>query len=682
MRSTGMDIGHEEWKRKVRSFLAITRDMPPRERNEKLTALYRVLEDRGNSHFAEKHCGLSLSTLLQQVWEKERNDSAGFRPNAEHAASAFSSDRDMVECLLETLRARLDDIYNKLDQMQDGKTFGIDYAFDDGVYRNAGYQTRQTGLNLTDGSKLREMKSNVTRLILRRDAHAPLGFTLVSAFPLVERKEIRCLQDAMDRNGERGVITLRETGRDLRPLVQAEETYRAATPMRQVFLDHMADPDARLSARLDKDRGTGQESLVLFLRTDDPDRQFRAFLSDRGEVTLKAYRRGADYRWKADRVTVPGTEVRNAGKVYVGPGEKAHSWFEARFPQASREIEEVRQNMRSHGLNVRDGTEPAEKKHRIVTVTHQERMARTGSDGRNRYAGTPRHHSGPDRAAKPAYRASEKSSRAPEQGRCKPTPEEMNRQIEYLKRDLNPTVEALIDQSALFDHTPGSWKGREDFYIGIVQKSRTLLYAFQVIREAGCLKDPDLALTASGHISTLQLALAGLAAHKAELELYLTSQLQAYEARTDNGRIQGASASDLARDLAGGRHLAQEIRTVYEVTEGHDHTPDILTIRDAKLQDLSRAERKLAAAFVKTAMRELEKDECVPGVCGIQFEQKRGNGFLQITVPEADGGTTDVRMQVRLMEPFGVTEEEVQRLAEADARSRASVRSSDDYDFH
>jgi len=682
MGSAGMDIEHEKWKDKVRSYLMITRQMSPRERTEKLTALFRALEDNGNSHFAEKHCGISLSALLQQIREKEQNDSAGFRPNAEYAASAFSSDRDMEECLMETLRMHLDDIYHKLDRTQNGNTFVIDHVFDDLEYPAAGYQIHHTGLNLTDGSKLREMESNVTRLILRRDVHAPLGFTLVTAYPLIERRHIHEIQNAMDRNGERSTITLRETGRDLRPLVQAEEQYRAATPMRQVFLDHMADPDARLSARLDKDPGTGQESLVLFLRTDDPDRQFRAFLSDRGEVTLKAYRRGADYRWKADRVTVPGTEVRNAGKVYVGPGEKAHSWFEARFPQASREIEEVRQNMRSHGLNVRDGTEPAEKKHRIVTVTHQERMARTGSDGRNRHAGTPRHHSGPDRAAKPAYRASEKSSRAPEQGRCKPTPEEMNRQIEYLKRDLNPTVEALIDQSALFDHTPGSWKGREDLYIGIVQKSRMLLHAFQVLREAGCLKDPDLALTAFGHISTLQLALAGLAAHKAELEAYLSGQLEAYEARTDNGRIQGASASDLARDLAGGRHLAQEIRTVYEVTEGHDHTPDILTIRDAKLQDLSRAERKLAAAFVKTAMRELEKDGSVPGVCGIQFERKRGKGVLRVSVPAAGENTTDVRVPVGLMEPFGVTKKDAEYLAEADARSRASVRSSDDYDFH
>ncbi|MGN0256395.1 MAG: hypothetical protein ACI4D6_10500, partial [Chordicoccus sp.] len=261
-------------------------------------------------------------------------------------------------------------------------------------------------------------------------------------------------------------------------------------------------------------------------------------------------------------------------------------------------------------------------------------------------------------------------------------PEEVARQTDRLQKDLNPTVEALMDQSVLFDHTPGSWKGREDFYIGIVQKSRTLLYAFQVIREAGCLKDPDLALTASGHISTLQFALAGLVAHKAELESYLAGQLQAYEARTDNGRIQGASASDLARDLAGGRHLAQEIRTVYEVTEGHDHTPDILTIRDAKLQDLSCAERKLAAAFVKTAMRELEKGGSVSGVDRIQFERKRGKGFLQITVSEVDGGITDVRVPVAFMEPFGVTEKDAERLAEADARSRANVRSSDDYDFH
>lgn len=682
MGSAGMDIEHEKWKDKVRSYLMITRQMSPRERTEKLTALFRALEDNGNSHFAEKHCGISLSALLQQIREKEQNDSAGFRPNAEYAASAFSSDRDMEECLMETLRMHLDDIYHKLDRTQNGNTFVIDHVFDDLEYPNAGYQTHQTGLNLTDGSKLREMESNVTRLILRRDTHAPLGFTLVTAYPLIERRHIHELQNTMDRNGERDVITLRETGRDLRPLVQAEEQYRAATPMRQVFLDHMADPDARLPARLDRDAGTGQESLAFFIRADDSARQFRAYLSDRGEVTLKAYRRGADHRWKADRVTVPGTDIRNAGKVYVGPGEEAHNWFKARFPEVWREIGEVRQNMRSHGLNVRDGTEPAEKKHRIVTVTHQERMARTGSDGRNRHAGTPRYHSGPDRAAKPAYRASEKSSRAPEQGRCKPTPEEMNRQIEYLKRDLNPTVEALIDQSALFDHTQGSWKGREDLYIGIVQKSRALLHAFQVLREAGCLKDPDLALTVSGHISTLQFALAGLAAHKAELESYLAGRLQAYEARTDNGRIQGASASDFARDLAGGRHLAQEIRTVYEVTADHDHTPDILTIRDAKLQDLSCAERKLAAAFVKTAMRELEKGGSVSGVDRIQFERKRGKGFLQVTVPEADGGAADVRVPVHIMERFCVTESDAEHLAEADARSRASVHSSDDYDFH
>lgn len=679
MRPARMDIDYDEWRYKVRSFLAITKDMPPRERNAKLTALFRALEDNGNSHFAEKHCGTTQAALLQRIRDKEQRNLAGFRPDKEYAASAFSSERDMVECLLKTIQVRMEDIYRKLDHTPNGETFAIDYAFGDSKYQAAGYQTRQTGLNLTDGSKLREMESNVTRLILRRDVHAPLGFTLVSAFPLVERKEIRHLRDAMDRNGERGVITLRETGRDLRPLVQAEETYRAATPMKQVFLDHMADPHACLSARLNRDPGTGQESLVFFLHTDDPARQFRAFLSDRGEVTLKAYRQGADHRWKADRVTVPGTDIRNAGKAYVGPGEEAHGWFEARFPQAGREIGEVRRNMRSHGLNVRDGTEPAEKKHRIVTVTHQERMARTGSDGRSRHAGTPRYHSGPDRQAKPAYR---ESSCTPEQGRRKPTPEEVARQTDRLQKDLNPTVEALMDQSVLFDHTPGSWKGREDLYIGIVQKSRALLHAFQVLREAGCLKAPDLALTASGYISTLQFALAGLVAHKAELESYLAGRLQAYEARTDNGRIQGASASDLARDLAGGRHLAQEIRTVYEVTEGHNHTPDILTIRDAKLQDLSRAERKLAAAFVKTAMRELEKDECVPGVCGIQFEQKRGKGFLQITVPEADGGITDVRVPVAFMEPFGVTEKDAERLAEADARSRANVRSSDDYDFH
>jgi non-homologous end joining protein Ku len=106
-----MDIDYDEWRYKVRSFLAITKDMPPRERNAKLTALFRALEDNGNSHFAEKHCGTTQAALLQRIRDKEQRNLAGFRPDKEYAASAFSSERDMVECLLKTIQVRMEDIY-------------------------------------------------------------------------------------------------------------------------------------------------------------------------------------------------------------------------------------------------------------------------------------------------------------------------------------------------------------------------------------------------------------------------------------------------------------------------------------------------------------------------------------------------------------------------------------------
>lgn len=141
---------------------------------------------------------------------------------------SFQNADDMHECVTEAILTDLATIYERV-RKSDGEPFTHSVRLADEIYQAEGdevdFRTRNKGLerNIADG-RIREISTDVTCVVLRKNDRMPYGFALVSAFP--------------DPNSE----TAYETGRDLSAIAMETDAYKNGSYVMRAYLRAATEP--------------------------------------------------------------------------------------------------------------------------------------------------------------------------------------------------------------------------------------------------------------------------------------------------------------------------------------------------------------------------------------------------------------------------------------------------------
>ena len=172
-------------------------------------SFWQDVED-SHSHF-DRHVGMSAPDLLDRVF------------GGKGLASSFSSADDMRFCVEEVVVYGLHSLHAALATAQAGERVELSARLDEDAYADLPFEVRHLGMARTPSGEVREMATNSTVVVASVDPDAPLGFSLLTAYPDLRPSELAGLD-------------IEETGRDLAGDVMRTDLWAAASPVRRAYM--------------------------------------------------------------------------------------------------------------------------------------------------------------------------------------------------------------------------------------------------------------------------------------------------------------------------------------------------------------------------------------------------------------------------------------------------------------
>lgn len=283
------------------------------------------------------HTQGTLTSDLDRILTEKKTAQSRFAKDPEEPESTESERADMF--IQENLLYQANQIAAWIKTAKEGDKQAFTATFSPEDYGPVGCGIL---IDYKDNS-IREFHTDSMCTVLRKTEHAPLGFTLVTAYP--------------DMTSD----TITPTGKDLSSIVTQTKAYRQADTVGKMYLTYITNPNNQGLSTYKKGKTPDDSMMMLHVQTRHPNHHHEIKIKE-DDITLKTVAKEPDQygnlsawtvktQYTSQYAKIIGSDYKHVNRVSL-TNDKMFRKFQTEFPVIANQLHDIRNQIKERHKNL------------------------------------------------------------------------------------------------------------------------------------------------------------------------------------------------------------------------------------------------------------------------------------------------------------------------------------------